>query len=80
MDVRAWRGWSLPLVVAGMNPLLLYTLAYDYRWWIVEAWRRTLGPWLYASTTGPVIESLTFVVSLWALAFLLHRLKIYIRI
>ena len=80
IDVRAWRGWSLPLVVAGMNPLLLYTLAYDYRWWIVEAWRRTLGPWLYASTTGPVIESLTFVVSLWALAFLLHRLKIYIRI
>ena len=80
IDVRGWRGWSLPLVVAGMNPILLYVLAYDYRWWVVEAWGRTLGPWLFASTVAPVIESVIFLASMWVLAFLLHRLRIYIRI
>jgi len=80
IDVRGWRGWSLPLVVAGMNPILLYVLAYDYRWWVVEAWRRTLGPRLFVSTADPVIESVIFLASMWLFAFLLHRLRIYIRI
>ena len=44
VDVRGYHAWTLPFVVAGLNPILLYTLALHYRWPVVEVWRRGLGP------------------------------------
>src|SRR5262249_49547349 len=62
---RAPRSWTLPFVVAGRNPILLYTLALHYRWWIVEVWRRGFGRALFAGYWGPLLESVACGLSLW---------------
>jgi heparan-alpha-glucosaminide N-acetyltransferase len=80
IDVRGSRVWTFPFMVAGRNPLLLYTLALYYRWWIVEAWRRAFGPPLFTGYLGLLLEAVACGFSLWLLAFVLYRLKLFIRI
>jgi len=77
---RASRAWTLPFVVAGRNPILLYMLALHYRWWIVEVWRRGFGRALFAGYWGPLLESVACGLSLWLVACAAYRLRIFIRI
>jgi predicted acyltransferase len=80
IDVYRLQTWAWPLIIAGRNPILLYTLACVYRWWILKAWHLVLGPGLFKLATAPVIESVLVAVTLWAVAVVLDRLRIYIRI
>ena len=80
VDVRGYHAWTLPCVVAGLNPILLYTLALHYRWPVVEVWRRGLGPALFAGYWGPVLESVACGLSLWLVAYAAYRLKLFVRI
>ena len=80
VDVRGYHAWTLPFVVAGLNPILLYTLALHYRWPVVEVWRRGLGPALFAGYWGPVLESVACGLSLWLVAYAAYRLKLFVRI
>jgi heparan-alpha-glucosaminide N-acetyltransferase len=80
IDVRGGRSWTFPFIVVGRNPLLLYTLALHYRWWIVGAWRRAFGPLLFEGYWGPIMECVACGFSLWLLACVLYRLNLFIRI
>lgn len=80
IDVRNRHGWTFPLVVAGRNPLILYILALNYRWWVLAPWRHTLGPSLSTVAWAPVLESVICGLSLWLLALALYRFKIFIRL
>src|SRR5437660_4012142 len=80
VDVRGYHAWTLPFVVAGLNPILLYTLARHSRWPVVEVWRRGLGPALFAGYWGPVLESVACGLSLWLVAYAAYRLKLFVRI
>jgi heparan-alpha-glucosaminide N-acetyltransferase len=80
IDVHGRRRCTTVLVVAGSNSLLLYVLAMGYRWPILEAWRRAFGRSVFDGYWQPVAESLALGVSLWILAFVLHRFRVFIRL
>lgn len=80
IDVQNRRRWTFPLVVAGRNPLLLYILALNYRWWVLAPLRHTVGLSLSTVSWAPVLESVICGFSLWLLALALYRFKIFIRL
>jgi len=80
IDVRGWQRWAFPLVVAGANPILLYTLAAYYRWWVIGVEKRVLSPILPIGIWTPLFEALLFGFTLWTLAFLLYRRRLFVRI
>ena len=80
IDVSGRRGWALPFVVAGRNPILLYVLALKYRWWILEAWKRALGPETFLGYWEPILEASACGLTLWIVALILYRLRIFVRL
>lgn len=79
-DVRGHRGWVAPLAVLGSNAVLLYTLAAHDRWRIVGLWQRLLGERLAQLSWQPLAEALLVLVTLWALAALLYRWRVFLRL
>jgi heparan-alpha-glucosaminide N-acetyltransferase len=80
IDVRGWRRWALPLVVVGLNPITLFVLYSTIDWWIWRAWVLVLGRGVFESTYGPLWSALAVFVVLWALAGVLYRRRIFIRL
>ncbi len=76
---RAWLG--APWVVLGTNSMLLYVIAFTDRWRLERLWRVVLGadeatslPW------WPLLESCLVLLTLWLMAYVLHRRKIFVRV
>ena len=80
IDVHGHRKWTTVFLVAGSNSLLLYVLAIGYRWPVIESWRKVFGASIFGGYWQPVVESLAVAVTLWILAFVLYRLRVFIRL
>lgn len=44
IDVLGYRRWSYPLVVVGMNPIVMYCMFMTLRGWVLRALQTHLGP------------------------------------
>jgi predicted acyltransferase len=76
---RRAMDWRTPLLVLGSNALLLYVLVAHERWRLLLPWRALLElPAL--APARPLAESLAVLVTLLALAALLHRRGLLLRI
>lgn len=78
-EVRGARRWALPFVMIGSNAMLLYVLSY-YPWRLLGPWRALLGPGLATGPWAPLIESACMALTLTALAALLARRRILLRV
>jgi heparan-alpha-glucosaminide N-acetyltransferase len=78
-DVRRVHAWGRPLTILGTNSILLYTVAAGDRWWPLVHLNGLLGGHLFDGELGPLYESLVFLAVLWIVAFLLYRMKIFIK-
>lgn len=79
-DVRRSKSWAFPLVVFGTNSILLYVLASNYRWWFLSIPGKLSGVDLFTGPAAPVWESAVFALMLWVIAFVLYRLKIFVKL
>lgn len=83
IDVLGWRAWSFPLVVAGMNSILLYLMGQLIRPWTKdtlirhfgESWPRVLGP-----EYEPFVTSCAVLLTFWLIVYWLYRQRIFVRI
>ena len=66
------------LAPLGTNAALLYTLAAHDRWRIVAGWKRLLGADAFAVAWQPVLASLLVLATLWLLAAILHRWRVFV--
>src|SRR5262249_7857346 len=80
IDVKRLRRWSLPLVVVGMNAIAVYCLANLFDYWIFKVWEKSLGAAFTAAPYAAMWRSLAMVATLWAVAAVLYRRRIFIRI
>jgi len=80
LDLRGWRGWALPLVVVGLNPIALYILYSTMNWWILKGWMVIVGRGLFESVYGPFWASLAILFFLWGLAGVLYWRRVFIRL
>lgn len=83
VEVRGWRRWTFPLVVAGANSIALYCLLMLLRPWIASLWQRYLGAGCFA-LGGPLVEPVLRAGavggSLWLVTLWLYRQKIFLRL
>src|SRR5690606_12001508 len=90
VDVKGWRGWTLPGVVFGTNAIAAYFLSGIFARLLnmVRVGDEPLKAWLYdhafASWAGPLPGSLAFAlafVGLWlGLMAILYRRRIFIKV
>lgn len=80
IDVKRARRWSLPLVVVGMNAIAVYCLANLFDYWVFKVWQKSPAGFLFSGAYEPVWQSLAMVVTLWAVAAVLYRFRIFVRV
>ncbi len=80
IDVKGWRGWSLPLTVVGVNSIALFLLFFTTDWWIMKGWTMLVGRGLFESAYGPLWSSLATLFVLWGIAGVLYWRRIFIRL
>ncbi|MDQ3622555.1 MAG: DUF5009 domain-containing protein [Verrucomicrobiota bacterium] len=83
IDLKNYRRWSFPFVVAGMNSIALYCLSQLMKPWIRERFKLHLGPDVFAifgKTFAPMMEMAAILLVLWLVSFWMYRRKIFLRI
>jgi predicted acyltransferase len=95
VDARAWRGWTAPFLVFGMNAILAYALAAlvsevstDFEFLHFHGHETTLHGWIYdkyfVPHASPVNASLGFaaffVAVIFALLWPFYRGKLFLRV
>ena len=80
IDVRHIHRWTFPLVVVGMNSLVMYLLAALAAGWTRRTLHTHLGPLPFEWTYGPIVESLSELVLFWLVCLWLYRNRVFVRI
>jgi predicted acyltransferase len=95
VDVRAWRAWTAPFLVFGMNAILAYALAAlvsevstDFDFMTFHGHDTTLHGWIYDAYFvphfNPVNASLAFgilfVFVIFVMMWPFYRWKLFLRI
>lgn len=80
IDVLGRRRWAWPLMIVGMNSLLMYLLAELGRPWIAQALARHGNPDWFGGAYGPVIQQCAVLGSLWLVCAYLYWRRIFFRI
>lgn len=83
VEERGWRRGTLPLVVAGTNPITLYCLWQLSGGFIRENVKRHLGPGIFESLGPAYIATLergTILIVLWLILYWMYRRNLVIRI
>lgn len=80
IDVKSWKGWTFPLVVAGLNPLALYVMGQLSKGWTLSQLKIHLPGFVFSGPSGPVVEALLPALVFWLIVWWMHRRKIYLRL
>lgn len=80
IDVKGWKGWTFPLVVAGLNPLALYVMGQLSKGWTLGQLKIHLPDIVFAGASKPVVEALLPALVFWLVVWWMHRRKIYLRL
>lgn len=83
IDGLGWRAWSFPLVVAGMNSMLLYMMGQLLRPWTSDLLKRHLNEnifEIFGSNYSPIVQSTLVMFSFWLFVYWLYRQRIFVRI
>ena len=95
VDLRAWRAWTWPFLVFGMNAILAYALAAivsevstDFEFSDSAGRDTTLHGWLYqryfvphfSPANASLAFAIFFVVVIFVMLWPLHRAKLFLRI
>ena len=83
IDVLGWKAWSFPLVVAGMNSMVLYMSGQLLRGWTADLLKRHLNEDLFkmaGDKYAPTIEASLVLLCFWLFVYWLYRQRIFVRI
>ncbi len=80
IDLRGWRLWAFPLVVVGMNSIVMYCMAQLLKGWVGETLKRHLGPWLFEGPMGPAVQSALVLCVFWLVCLWMYRRKLFLRL
>ena len=83
IDGCGWKRWSLPLVVAGLNPIALYCLWQLSGGFVRDSIKIHLGQHVFESLGAPyapMLERSAVLLAFWLVLFWMYRRKIFLRI
>lgn len=93
-DVKGYRRWTFPLVVFGMNSMLVYWMGQMLKGWTAKQIKIHCGgiPWPFAESGmtlrqymdgglyGSIVQSLLVTLVFWLVCLWLYRHKIFLRV
>jgi predicted acyltransferase len=83
VDMRGWRRWAFPLIVAGANSIALYMMSQLLRPWVGGLLERYLGAGVFAIAgpgLDPVLRNSAIGFVFWLVVYWMYRNKIFVRI
>lgn len=83
MDILKWRWAFFPLIVVGMNSLLMYFMAMLLKPWTTGLLKTHLGPDafnLLGEMNSPFVQSTAIGLFFWLICWYLYEQKIFVRI
>jgi heparan-alpha-glucosaminide N-acetyltransferase len=88
VDVRGYKRWTFPLVVVGMNSIVMYLMSQLLPGWVSHTLKVHFGPKAFEHVKwgdqvllyGPIIERGAIMLVLWLFCWWLYRQKIFVRI
>jgi predicted acyltransferase len=83
VDMRGWKRWTFPLMVAGANSIALYMVSQLLKPWVGGLWQRYLGQDVFL-IAGPELESVlrysAIGFTFWLVVYWMYRNKFFVRI
>jgi len=89
VDLAGLRRWSYPLVVVGMNSIVMYVMASLLRGWFEKRLRIHFGKnifdqvaaWLHlGEACVPIVEHVFVLFAMWLVCWWLYRQRLFVRI
>jgi predicted acyltransferase len=83
VDVAGWRRWTFPLVVVGMNSIVMYVMAETIPDWIRGRLQVHFGEGIFtwaAPEYQPLVISSLILLMMWLFCYWLYRQRIFVRI
>jgi heparan-alpha-glucosaminide N-acetyltransferase len=83
IDGIGFRAWSFPLIVAGMNSILLYMLSQMLKPWTQRALERHFGSWwltYLGEEYQPIVAACSVLLVFWLFVFWLYRQRVFLKI
>jgi len=80
IDVRGWKDWTFPCVVAGMNPLAMFVMGSTLHGWVVGQLHIHLPGFLFAAPWGHVVDATLCGFVFWLVCYWMYRRKIFLRL
>ena len=83
VDIWGQRKLAAPVIVVGMNSIVAYCLTHIFQTFTFNSLRRVFG-WetfkIFGEAFEPLFYGVAVLVCIWFALFIMHRLKIFIRI
>jgi len=83
IELRGYRRWAFPLMVAGMNSIALYCMSMLMKPFVRERIKLHTSQKIFESfgaIYAPMVEMASILVVLWLISFWMYRRKIFLRI
>jgi predicted acyltransferase len=92
IDLWGYRRWAFPLVVVGMNSIVMYCMAQLMKPWVRQTLKTHLGQNVFRGGFGPsgqplfeaayepLVAAAAVLLVLWLICLWLYRQKIFVRI
>lgn len=80
IDLRGWKAWTFPFVVAGLNPLALYVMGQLSKGWTLAQLKIHLPDVVFSGMGRPVMEAILPALVFWLVVWWMHRNRIYLRL
>ena len=83
VDRWKFRAWTFPLLVVGMNSILIYCMHRLSTEWILRAFNVHFGRYCFhflGSQYEPLVRNLAVLFVMWLVCYWLYRQKIFVRI
>ncbi|HOK76142.1 MAG TPA: DUF5009 domain-containing protein [Verrucomicrobiota bacterium] len=83
IDNRGWRRWAFPLVVVGMNSIMMYCMANLTRGFFADSLKTHFGQQFFQILGAPfegMVRSVVLLIIWWLVLFWMYRRRIFLRI
>lgn len=80
VDVRGYKRWTFPLVMVGMNPIVMYLMGTLMHHWTAKMLKVHFGQTIFDGPYGPMVEAVSVFCVFWLICWWLYRQKIFVRI
>src|SRR6266568_4424526 len=80
IDVIGLKWWAYPLVVLGVNSILLYLMGQLLRPWVSQQLKIHFGQSIFDGPYAPILQASAVMGVFWLICFWLYRQRLFVRI